>query len=308
MHPNTIPEIQRTNLATTVLTLKAMGINDLINFDFMDPPPLQTLLSALEELYALGALDEEGLLTRTGRRMANFPLEPQMSRTLITAVELGCADEMITIIAMLSVPNLFYRPKEKAAQADQKKAQFQQPEGDHLVMLAVYQAWKRNRFSMPWASENFLQGRGLKNAQDIRKQIIGIMDRFKLPVDSCGRNYNLIRRALCSGFFRNAAKKDPTGGYRTMVENQPVYIYPGSAIFQKNPEWVIYHELVLTTKEYMRNATQIEPKWLLEYAPEFYRQSDPNKISAAKRAQTIEPLFDKNKDPNEWRISRRGRK
>jgi ATP-dependent RNA helicase DHX8/PRP22 len=264
-----------------------MGINDLINFDFMDPPPLQTLLSALEELYALGALDEEGLLTKTGRRMANFPLEPQMSRTLMTAVELGCADEIITIIAMLSVPNVFYRPKDKAAQADQKKAAFAQPEGDHLVLLAVYQAWKHNRFSMPWASENFLQGRGLKQAQDIRKQIIGIMDRFKLPVESCGRNYNLIRRALCSGFFRNAAKKDPTGGYRTLVENQSVYIYPGSAVFQKNPDYLIYHELVLTTKEYMRNATAIEPKWLLEYAPEFYRQADQNKISKAKRAQKV---------------------
>jgi ATP-dependent RNA helicase DHX8/PRP22 len=307
MHPSTIPEIQRTNLATTVLTLKAMGINDLINFDFMDPPPLATLLSALEELYALGALDEEGLLTKTGRRMANFPLEPQMSRTLITAVELGCADEIITIIAMLSVPNVFYRPKDKAAQADQKKAAFMQPEGDHLVLLAVYQAWKHNRFSMPWASENFLQGRGLKQAQDIRKQLIGLMDRFKLPVESCGRTFNLIRRALCSGFFRNAAKKDPAGGYRTLVENQPVYIYPGSAVFQKNPDYVIYHELVLTTKEYMRNATAIEPKWLLEYAPEFYRQADANKISKAKRAQKIEPMFDRKSDKDEWMMSMRRR-
>lgn len=305
MHPNTIPEIQRTNLATTVLTLKAMGINDLINFDFMDPPPLQTLLSALEELFALGALDGEGLLTRIGRRMANFPLEPQMSRTLITSVELGCADEIITIIAMLSVPNIFFRPKDKAVQADQKKAAFHQPEGDHLMLLAVFQAWKQNRYSIPWASENFLQGRALNQALDIRKQLLGLMDRFKLPVESCGKNYNLIRRALCSGFFRNAAKKDPTGGYRTMVENQPVYIYPGSCVFQKNPEWVIYHELVLTTKEYMRNTSAIEPKWLLEYAPNFYAQADPNKISDAKRAQRIEPLFDKHAEKDSWRISKR---
>lgn len=175
-----------------------------------------------------------------------------MSRTLITAVELGCADEIITIIAMLSVPSIFYRPKEKATQADQKKAAFHQPEGllmlallsrvcadrfpfsgDHLMLLAVFQSWKQNRFSMPWASENFLQGRALKQALDIRKQLLGLMDRFKLPVDSCGRNYNLIRRSLVSGFFRNVAKKDPTGGYRTLVENQNVYIYPGSCVFQK---------------------------------------------------------------------------
>ena len=76
MLPVTIPEIQRTNLSNTVLILKAMGINDLINFDFMDPPPVQTLIVAMESLYNLGALDDEGLLTRLGRIMAEFPLDP----------------------------------------------------------------------------------------------------------------------------------------------------------------------------------------------------------------------------------------
>jgi ATP-dependent RNA helicase DHX8/PRP22 len=90
MLPTSVPEIQRTNLGTTTLTLKAMGINDLLHFDFMDPPPPQTLISALEQLYNLGALDEEGLLTRLGRKMAEFPLEPPMSKMLIAAVDLGC--------------------------------------------------------------------------------------------------------------------------------------------------------------------------------------------------------------------------
>lgn len=84
----TVPEIQRTNLANTVLLLKAMGINDLINFDFMDPPPVQTLIAALENLYALNALDDEGLLTKIGRRMAEFPLEPPLSKMLLTSVDL----------------------------------------------------------------------------------------------------------------------------------------------------------------------------------------------------------------------------
>ena len=99
----TIPEIQRTNLTNTVLMLKAMGINDLISFDFMDSPPVQTLVGALENLYALNALDDEGLLTRLGRKMAEFPLEPSLSKMLLTSVDLGCSDEIITIVAMLSV-------------------------------------------------------------------------------------------------------------------------------------------------------------------------------------------------------------
>ena len=90
MLPSSVPEIQRSNLGTTTLTLKAMGINDLLHFDFMDPPPPPTLIGALEELYNLGALDEEGLLTRLGRKMAEFPLEPPMSKMLIAACDLGC--------------------------------------------------------------------------------------------------------------------------------------------------------------------------------------------------------------------------
>jgi ATP-dependent RNA helicase DHX8/PRP22 len=113
MLPTSIPEIQRTNLANTVLLLKAMGINDLINFDFMDPPPIQTLISAMEQLYTLGALDDEGLLTKIGRLMAEFPLEPQLSKMTLTSVDLGCSDEIMTIVAMLSVQNVFYRPREK---------------------------------------------------------------------------------------------------------------------------------------------------------------------------------------------------
>lgn len=177
MLPNPIPEIQRSNLSNTILMLKAMGVNDLMNFDFMDPPPAQTLLTALEALYALSALDGEGLLTPLGRKMADFPMDPQPAKMLIASVELGCSEEIISIVAMMSVQNVFYRPKEKQAQADSKKAKFHQPEGDHLTLLAVYNGWKMNKFSSPWCYENFIQARSMRRAQDVRKQLLGIMDR-----------------------------------------------------------------------------------------------------------------------------------
>lgn len=101
MLPSSVPEIQRTNLTTTVLNLKAMGINDLLTFDFMDPPPVQTLINSLEQLYALGALDDDGLLTKIGMKMAEFPLLPSESKMLLASIDLGCSDEMCTIIAML---------------------------------------------------------------------------------------------------------------------------------------------------------------------------------------------------------------
>lgn len=182
MLPSPVPDIQRQNLSHTILMLKAMGINDLLNFDFMDPPPAQTLLTALEQLYAISALDDEGLLTRLGRKMADFPMEPPLSKMLIASVDLGCSEEILTVAAMLSVQNVFYRPKEKQAQADSKKAKFHQPEGDHLTLLTVYNGWKASKFSNPWCYENFIQARSMRRAQDVRKQLVGIMDRcVRLP-------------------------------------------------------------------------------------------------------------------------------
>eukprot|EP00803_Ostreobium_quekettii_P000314 evm.model.scf_193.5 EVM.evm.TU.scf_193.5 scf_193:32945-51100(-) len=305
MLPTTIPEIQRTNLAMTVLTLKAMGINDLLGFDFMDPPPPSTLIAALEQLYNLGALDDEGMLTRLGRKMAEFPLDPPMSKVLIASVDLGCSEEVLTILAMLSAQNIFYRPREKQAHADQKRAKFFQPEGDHLTLLAVYQAWKDNKFSNPWCYENFIQARSLRRAQDVRKQLLAIMDRYKLEMVSANGNYRKIQKAIASGFFFHGARKDPQEGYKTVVEQQPVYIHPSSALFQQQPDWVLYHELVLTSKEYMREVMTVDPKWMVELAPRFFKAADPHKLSRRKRMEKIEPLYDRYHDPNAWRLSRR---
>lgn len=306
MLPNSIPDIQRQNLASTILALKAMGINDLVNFDFMDPPPAQTLLTALESLYALSALDDEGLLTRLGRKMADFPMEPMMSKMLIASVDLGCSEEMLSIVAMLSVQNVFYRPKDKQTQADAKKAKFFQPEGDHLTLLTVYNGWAASKFSMPWCMDNFVQGRSLRRAQDVRKQLVGIMDRYSHDIVSCGKNYNRVRKAICSGYFRNAAKKDPQEGYKSLAESGgTVYIHPSSALFNRAPEYCVYHEVVLTTREYMREVTAIEPKWLVEVAPRFFRPADAMNISKRKRQEKIAPLFDKfAKHQDEWRLSK----
>lgn len=308
MLPTSIPEIQRTNLSLTILMLKAMGINDLLHFDFMDPPPVNTMLTALEELYALSALDDEGLLTRLGRKMSDFPMEPSLAKVLITAVDYQCSDEMLSIVAMLNQSTIFYRPKEKQTQADQKKAKFHDPHGDHLTLLNVYNSWKHSGFSSPWCFENFIQARSMRRAKDVRDQILRIMERHRHPVISCGRDTQKVRQALCTGFFRCAARKDPQEGYKTLTEGTPVYLHPSSALFGKQAEWVIYHELVLTTKEYMHWTTTIEPKWLVEAAPTFFKVAGTEKLSKRKAQERILPLYNKYAADDDWRLSaqRRG--
>jgi len=131
------------------------------------------------------------------------------------------------------------------------------------------------------------------------------MDRHKLDVVSCGRRHDLVRKAIVAGFFQHAAKKDPTEGYKTLVDGHPVYIHPGSSLFQRQPEWVVYHELVLTSKEYMRAVLAVDPRWLVELAPRFFQKADATKLSRRKKREKIEPLYDRFNPPDAWRLSKR---
>lgn len=302
MLPNTVPEIQRQNLANTILMLKAMGINDLLHFDFMDPPPTNTMLNALEELYQLSALDGEGFLTHLGRQMSEFPMEPALAKVLIASVELGCTEEILTIVSMLSMQNVFYRPSDKKNQADQKKAKFNDPTGDHMTLLNVYNGWVRSGYSKAWCSDNFIQDRSMRRAHEIRQQLYNIMKRSRREIRGCGGNSEIVRKAICSGYFRNTARRDPQEGYKTLTQGTPVYMHPSSALFQKHAEYVVYHTLLLTSKEYMTCVSLIDARWLVDVAPTFFKVADSH-MSKRKKGERIQPLFNRNAKGDEWRIS-----
>jgi len=303
MLPDTIPEIQRTNLADTVLILKALGINDLLNFEFMDPPPTPNLVSAMEQLFYLGALDEEGLLTKLGRRMAEFPLEPQLSKMLLASVDLNCSEEITTIVSMLSVQNIFYRPKDKEELADKKRAQFINYQGDHITLLNLYNAYVKVQ-TEEWCQQNFVHYRSLSKAVEIKEQLKYILERYKLKMISCKGCYSQVRKAITAGYFSHIARcqKDT---YKTIVDDHEVYIHPSSALFNKNPEWVVYHEVINTSKEYMRNVSTINPKWLMDVAGKYFKICDPNVLTKKQRNEKIECWAVRFGDPNEWRISKR---
>jgi pre-mRNA-splicing factor ATP-dependent RNA helicase DHX16 len=275
LEENTIPEIQRTNLANVVLLLKSMGINDLIHFDFMDPPPAETLIRSLEQLYALGALNDRGQLTKLGRKMAEFPLDPMLSKMILASEKYKCTEEILTIASMLSVNNaIFYRPKDKAIHADNARVNFHKPQGDHLTLLNVYDSWKETNYSIQWCFENFIQHRSMKRARDVRDQLAGLLERVEIEPTSSLDDHEAIRKAVTSGFFYHTAQLQRTGQYRTLKSKQNVQIHPTSALFQQLPKWVLYHEVVYTTKEFMRQVIEIEPKWLVEIAPHYYKSKD----------------------------------
>ncbi|XP_008279317.1 pre-mRNA-splicing factor ATP-dependent RNA helicase DHX16 [Stegastes partitus] len=282
MEETTVPEIQRTNLGNVVLLLKSLGINDLIHFDFMDPPPHETLVLALEQLYALGALNHLGELTKLGRRMAELPVDPMLSKMILASEQYKCSEEVLTIAAMLSVNNsIFYRPKDKVVHADNARMNFVVPGGDHLVLLNVYTQWVESGYSTQWCYENFIQFRSMRRARDVRDQLEGLMDRIEVEVVSSQGDSVPIRKAVTAGYFYHTARLSK-GGYKTVKHQQTVYVHPNSSLFEEQPRWLIYHELVFTTKEFMRQVIEIESGWLLEVAPHYYKSKELEDSSSKK--------------------------
>uniref|UniRef100_A0A7N0T1N1 RNA helicase n=1 Tax=Kalanchoe fedtschenkoi TaxID=63787 RepID=A0A7N0T1N1_KALFE len=281
---NSVPEIQRTNLANVVLTLKSLGIHDLINFDFMDPPPAEALLKALELLFALSALNKLGELTKVGRRMAEFPLDPMLSKMIVASDKYKCSDEIISIAAMLSVGNsIFYRPKDKQVHADNARMNFHTGNvGDHIALLKIYSSWKETNYSTQWCYENYIQVRSMKRARDIRDQLEGLLERVEIELSSNLNELDAIKKSITSGFFPHSARLQKNGSYRTVKHPQTVHIHPSSGLAQALPRWVIYHELVLTTKEYMRQVTELKPEWLVEIAPHYYQLKDVEDVATKK--------------------------
>ncbi|KAM4735831.1 pre-mRNA-splicing factor ATP-dependent RNA helicase DHX16 isoform 1-T3 [Anableps anableps] len=282
MEETTVPEIQRTNLGNVVLLLKSLGINDLIHFDFMDPPPHETLVLALEQLYALGALNHLGELTKLGRRMAELPVDPMLSKMILASEQYKCSEEVLTIAAMLSVNNsIFYRPKDKVVHADNARMNFVVPGGDHLVLLNVYTQWVESGYSTQWCYENFIQFRSMRRARDVRDQLEGLMERIEVEVVSCSGDNIPIRKAVTAGYFYHTARLSK-GGYKTVKHQQTVYVHPNSSLFEEQPRWLIYHELVFTTKEFMRQVIEIDSGWLLEVAPHYYKSKELEDSSSKK--------------------------
>jgi pre-mRNA-splicing factor ATP-dependent RNA helicase DHX15/PRP43 len=267
----TYPEILRSNLSSTVLELKKLGVDDLVHFDLMDPPAPETLMRALEELNYLACLDDDGNLTQLGRVASDFPLDPALAVMLISSPEFYCSNEILSITALLSVPQVWVRPASQRKRADEMKNLFSHPDGDHLSLLNVYHAFKGPEAQAnvkQWCHDHFLSLRSLQSADNVRMQLLRIMEREELEMVSTPfedkKYYENIRRALCAGFFMQVAKKEPQGKskYTTIKDNQNVLLHP-STVLAHDAEWVLYNEFVLTTKNYIRTVTAVKPEWLI---------------------------------------------
>ncbi|RYR00991.1 hypothetical protein Ahy_B06g079862 isoform D [Arachis hypogaea] len=287
MLPSPVPEIQRTNLGNVVLLLKSLKVDNLLDFDFMDPPPQDNILNSMYQLWVLGALNNVGALTDLGWKMVEFPLDPPLAKMLLMGEQLGCLEEVLTIVSMLSVPSVFFRPKDRAEESDAARERFFVPESDHLTLYNVYQQWKQHDYRGDWCNDHFLHVKGLRKAREVRSQLLDILKTLKISLTTCWPDTDIVRKAICSAYFHNAARLKGVGEYVNCRTGMPCHLHPSSALYGMGatPEYVVYHELILTTKEYMQCATAVEPQWLAELGPMFFsvKESDTSLLEHKKK-------------------------
>eukprot|EP01054_Gregarina_sp_Poly1_P011034 Gregarina_sp_Poly_1__11033@NODE_881_length_5877_cov_60_743029_g630_i0_p1_GENE_NODE_881_length_5877_cov_60_743029_g630_i0NODE_881_length_5877_cov_60_743029_g630_i0_p1_ORF_typecomplete_len739_score124_15Flavi_DEAD/PF07652_14/9_8e31HA2/PF04408_23/5_4e29OB_NTP_bind/PF07717_16/3_1e19DEAD/PF00270_29/3_4e16DEAD/PF00270_29/1_4e02Helicase_C/PF00271_31/2_6e12AAA_22/PF13401_6/4_5e11AAA_19/PF13245_6/1_4e09SRP54/PF00448_22/5_4e07SRP54/PF00448_22/3_2e03ResIII/PF04851_15/5_7e07Herpes_ori_bp/PF02399_15/9_2e06AA len=296
--PQSYPEILRSNLNSVVLTLLKLGVEDLVHFDLMEPPAPETLMRALEQLHFLEALDSDAQITPTGELMAEFPLDPQLSKMLVECSTYKATPEAMIIASMLSVPNVFMRPRDQAQEADEAKARLAHADGDHLTLVNAFRAYKEavgQGVEKEFCWNSYMHQRALSSAERINEQLSRIYLRLRLDVKATERNSKdyacNVKKALLSGFFMQVAHLQRGQVYLTVKENEIVTLYPGT-VLSHTPQWIVYHELVMTGKSFVRTVTNVEGEWLLDASASFF---DPKNLPEGDARRRIQQMFQQRK-------------
>lgn len=242
---STVPEIQRSNLAPVIMQLKALGIDNIVRFDFLTPPPAELVIRAFELLYSLGAVDDYAKLTKPlGMRMAELTVDPMMAKVLLSAPSFDCLSEILTIAAMVSLQGAIWVQHEGDRKASEStRRRFAVEEGDHLTYLNVYQAFvTKGKKDSKWCRDNLLNYRSLQRAVSVRAQLKRYLERLGIQTDeslssSSYRQADLskkpeqIQRCLTTGYFAHAAKMQPDGTFKTVSGGLTLHAHPSSLMF-----------------------------------------------------------------------------
>ncbi|KAJ6646349.1 ATP-dependent RNA helicase DHX33 [Pseudolycoriella hygida] len=266
-----VPEILRSNITATVLQLLALGIN-CRKFDFLDKPSDKDIENAQKQLYELGAITKPNgdELTEVGWNMSKFPLDPRFSKMLLSSIEFGCLDEMLSIVSILSGETIFYQSDDpdKRVEALKAHAKFESIHGDHLTVLNVYNEFKHAERHRTFCHENYLHYRNLEYARDVRRQLSVICERLQLKMSSCGNDYDQVRKCLLTGLYNNVAEMQQDHNFVSVTGRLKTKIHPSSVLNNKaNLKFVLFTELVQTSMNFMRIVSSIEPEWIEEVVP-----------------------------------------
>ena len=282
----TDPEILRTNLASVILQMTALGLDDIEAFPFVDAPDKRHIQDGIKLLEELGAFEivrtksgEKRQLTVTGRQLAQLPVDPRLAKMLLSSVSQGALHEVMIIVAALSIQDPRERPQEKQQASDEKHRRFADKKSDFLAFLNVWRYLQeqqkelsKNQFRRQ-CQKDFLNYLRIREWQDIYQQIRLAVREMGLPINSEKAEYQQIHTALLSGLLSHIGLKEAEKQQYLGARNAHFAIFPNSVLFKKQPKWVMAAELVETSKLWGRMVAEIEPEWIEPLAEHLIKKS-----------------------------------
>ena len=275
----TDPEIQRTNLASVILQMLSLGLGEVEEFPFIDPPDGRLIRDGYKLLEELGAVDAAGELTPTGRRMARFPVDPRLARMVLEGSTRGCLEAVLVIASALSVQDPRERPAEKRSQADQAHARFQHGRSDFLVWINLWRYYEQQRQALSQnrlrklCQQEFLSYTRLREWRDVHAQLSIACRQQNVRVTAVlpeEENYRAVHCALLSGLLGNLAQRQEGREYLG-ARNRRLYVFPGSGQAKKKHPWIVAAEIVETSRVYAREVAAVEPRWALDINPKLLK-------------------------------------
>ena len=282
----TAPEILRTNLASVILQMTALGLDDIEAFPFVDAPDKRHIQDGIKLLEELGAFEivrtkagEKRQLTAVGRQLSQLPVDPRLAKMLLCAVSQGALHEVMIIVAALSIQDPRERPQEKQQASDEKHRRFADKKSDFLAFLNLWRYLQeqqkelsKNQFRRQ-CQKDFLNYLRIREWQDIYHQIRLTVREMGLPINSEKAEYQQIHTALLSGLLSHIGLKEAEKQQYLGARNAHFAIFPNSVLFKKQPKWVMAAELVETSKLWGRMVAEIEPEWIEPLAEHLIKKS-----------------------------------
>jgi ATP-dependent helicase HrpA len=296
----TDPEILRTNLASVILQMTALGLGDLARFPFVDPPDQRNVKAGVQLLEELGALDPREKdprrrLTRLGRQLVVLPVDPRLARMVLEADRLGCLREVLVIAAALSIQDPRERPAELRAQADQKHARFRDETSDFMTLLNLWRYVREQQRALSSSAfrrmcrAEYLNYLRIREWQELESQLRQVAKQLKLTVGPAADqpDADAIHQSLLSGLLSHIGLRDPDRRDYLGARNARFAIFPGSGLFKKQPQLMMAAELVETSRLWARVNAAIRPEWAERLGAHLVKRSYSEPHWSKKRAAVM---------------------
>ncbi|MDQ3632030.1 MAG: ATP-dependent RNA helicase HrpA [Actinomycetota bacterium] len=269
----TDPEVQRTNLASVILSMAALGLGEVEDFGFLDPPDRRQVRDGVNLLHELGALDpvvadQSKRLTPLGRRLARLPVDPRLGRMVLEADRLACAEELCIVAAALSIQDPRERPRDLQAQADQSHARFKHESSDFLSYLELWRYLEAlqaevsgNQFRKRCKAE-FLHYLRVREWQDLAGQLRSAAEGLGVRMNQSPAEHDAVHVAVLSGLLSHVGLKGSRGREYEGARGSRFAVFPGSSLARAQAKWVMAAELVETSHLFARTVAEIKPGWI----------------------------------------------